>query len=90
MQELTAGGHAPDSVGSFQIEPEARERLLRAAFVEQFGTNIAAIIQTNLARLRATNQPATTNPSVKPKRTVLQQLTSLFTRDSAGRQRRET
>ena len=43
VQELTAKGHAPESATTFQIEPEARERLLRAAFVEQFGTNIAEI-----------------------------------------------
>jgi len=58
LQELSAKGHAPASIETFQTEPEERERLLRAAFVEQFGTNVAEIIQTNQARFSATNQPA--------------------------------
>jgi hypothetical protein len=43
------------------------------AFIEQFGTNISAIIQTNLARLIATNQTAAAPPP-KPKRSLLQRF----------------
>lgn len=81
LQELTAKGRAPEAVAAFQIEPEERDRLLRAAFVEQFGTNVAAVIQTNLARLTSTNQPASTNVAaapVKPPRSFLQRLTAPF------------
>jgi hypothetical protein len=83
LQELTAKGAVPESVSTFQIEPEARERLLRAMFVEQFGTNISGIIQTNLARLMATNQPAATT-APKPKRSLVERLTGLFGADSTG------
>jgi hypothetical protein len=76
LQELAAKGRAPESADTFQLEPEERERLLRAAFVERFGTNIAGVIQTNLARLTATNQPAAATP--KPKRGLLQSLTGVF------------
>ncbi len=58
LQELSVKGRAPESSQGFQIEPEERDRLLRVAFIERFGTNIAMVIQTNLARLTATNQPA--------------------------------
>ena len=91
LQELTAKGRAAEPDTTFQVEPEARERLLRAAFVEQFGTNIAAIIQTNLARLVTTNQPAPTaaTAKAKPRRSLLQHFTTLFARDSAGRTKTE-
>ena len=81
LQELTAKGRAPEAVETFQIEPEEQDRLLRAAFIEQFGTNISEIIQTNLARLTATNQsapPATAKGAPKAKRSLLQQLTGVF------------
>lgn len=58
LQELSVKDRASQSSETFQIEPEERDRLLRAAFIERFGTNIAMIIQTNLARLTATNQPS--------------------------------
>lgn len=84
LQELTAKGRAPEAIGTFQIEPEERERLLRIAFVEQFGTNIAAIIQTNLSRLTSTNQPASMDAQAKPKskRSLFQRVTGLFARHS--------
>ncbi len=88
LQELSAKGRAPESVDTFQIEPEERERLLRDAFVEQFGTNIAEIIQTNLARLTATNQPAAT-PLPKPKRSLLQRVTGVFGGGSGGKSKAE-
>jgi len=80
LQELNAKGRAPESIETFQIEPEERERLLRAAFVAQFGTNIAEIIQTNLARLTDTNQPAATTPKpvAQPKRSLLARIAALF------------
>ena len=56
LQELTAQGRAPESVETFQPGQEEQDRLLRVMFIEQFGTNISQIIQTNLARLPATNQ----------------------------------
>jgi hypothetical protein len=60
LQELRVKGRAPESFETFHIEPEDRERLLRVAFIERFGTNIALIIQTNLARLQDTNHAAST------------------------------
>ena len=88
LQELSAKGRAPQSVDTFQIEPEERDRLLRAAFVEQFGTNIAGIIQTNLARLTATNQTAAA-PLPKPKRSLLQRVTGIFGGGSDGKSKAE-
>jgi hypothetical protein len=88
LQELSAKGRAPESVATFQIEPEESDRLLRAAFVEQFGTNIAEIIQTNLARLTATNQPVAA-PLPKPKRSLLQQVTGIFGGESGGKSKAE-
>jgi hypothetical protein len=83
LQELSAKGHAPASIETFQIEPEDKGRLLRMAFVAEFGTNISEIIQTNLARLSATNQAAADAPP-KPKRSLLQRVTGLFSGGSAG------
>jgi hypothetical protein len=89
LQELTAKGRAPESVATFQIEPEERERLLRGAFVERFGTNIAEVIQANLAHLTATNQPASaaTKSPRRPKRSLLQRVTGIFG-DSGGSTRK--
>jgi hypothetical protein len=81
LQELTAKGQAPISIEIFLLEPEDQDRLLRTAFVEQFGTNISQIIQTNLVRLTATNQPgslAAAKPTTKPKRSLFQRLAGLF------------
>jgi hypothetical protein len=88
LQELTAKGRAPESVETFQLEPEERDRLLRTAFVEQFGTNIAEIIQTNLTRLTATNQTAAVAPP-KPERSLLQRVTGIFGGGSAGSSKAE-
>ena len=85
LQELTAKSRAPESVTTFQLEPAERERLLRVAFVQQFGTNIAEIIQTNLARLTASNQvaSATAKAAPKPKRNLWQHITGIFSGGSA-------
>lgn len=40
------------------LPPEEYERILRNTFVEQFGTNIAAVLQTNQAALAAAPAPA--------------------------------
>jgi hypothetical protein len=77
IEELTARGRAPESAATFPLEPEERDRLLRAAFVEQFGTNIAAIIQTNLTRLAVTNQTTSVSPP-KAKKGPLRRLTGIF------------
>ncbi len=60
LQGLAARGKAPQSVEAFALSPEQREQLLRAAFAETFGTNIAAILRTNQLALAATNQPGGT------------------------------
>jgi hypothetical protein len=88
LQELTAKGRAPESVATFQIEPEERDRLLRSAFVEQFGTNIAQIIQTNLAHLTATNQTAAAAPP-PPKRNLFQRVIGFFGIGSPGQSKAE-
>ena len=70
LKELSAKGRAPESAGSFVIEPEERARLLRVAFVQQFGTNVSEVIQANIARL--TNQATNTVVAQpKPKRGVV-------------------
>ncbi len=70
LQEISTKSPATGSVETVELEPAEQGRLLRSAFVEQFGTNISAIIQTNLARLTATNQIAATPPP-KPKGSLL-------------------
>jgi len=70
LQELSAKGKAAQSLESLQLDPEDYDRLLRAAFTEQFGTNIAAILRTNQLAAAATNQPSGTmgaKVSGKPK-----------------------
>lgn len=57
LQELAAKGKAPQSVETFQLSADDYDQLLRAAFAEEFGTNIAAIVRTNQLALAATNQP---------------------------------
>ncbi len=57
LQELAAKGRAPQSVETFQLAPDDYDQLLRAAFAERFGTNIAAILQTNQLALAVTSQP---------------------------------
>ncbi|MSU34281.1 MAG: hypothetical protein EXS36_04065 [Pedosphaera sp.] len=53
---------------------------MRAAFVEQFGTNIAAILQTNLPPLITTNQQplAASKSASQPKRPLLARMTGIF------------
>jgi len=93
LLELTAKGRAPESIATFQIAPEDRERLLREAFVGQFGTNISEIIQTNLARLMATNRPSSTTAAMAspaPRRGLFRFVTGLFAgRGSGGRTKAE-
>ncbi|MBN2506553.1 MAG: DUF748 domain-containing protein [Verrucomicrobia bacterium] len=77
LQELAAKKRAPASADTFQVEPEESKRLLRAAFVETFGTNIALIIRTNQARLAATRPPADAT-AAPPRQGLLQRVTTLF------------
>ncbi len=70
LRELAAKGKAPQSVETFQLSPDDYDRLLRAAFADKFGTNIAAILRTNQLALAITNQPggaAAAKPAAKPK-----------------------
>ncbi len=84
LQELSREGRAPESIATFQLEAADRERLLRTAFVEQFGTNIAQIVQTNLARLAGTNQPASAAAAASPKpdQSLVEWLAAFFKRDN--------
>jgi hypothetical protein len=59
LQELNAKGGAPQSTESFVVGSKEYDRLLRRAFVEQFGTNTAAVLQAGQFALSTTNQPAT-------------------------------
>lgn len=73
LQELAAKGRSPQSIETFEIEPEERDRLLRAAFIQHFGTNIAEAIQAYQSRPEATNAPAATSATApKPKRNFMQ------------------
>jgi hypothetical protein len=70
LQGLAAKGKAPQSVEAFALSLDDYDQLLRAAFAEEFGTNIAAILRTNQLALAATNQPGGTvaaKPEAKPK-----------------------
>jgi hypothetical protein len=58
LQQLDSKGNTAQSVDSFQLSQDDYNQLLRAAFAEKFGTNIAAILQTNQMALAATNKPA--------------------------------
>ena len=75
-EERATKNQTTGSVDTVQVEPAERDRLLRTAFIEEFGTNISAIIQTNLARLIATNQVADA-PAPKPKGSLLQRAWGL-------------
>jgi hypothetical protein len=48
LEQLTKQGKKVESPDNFQLEPEEYQRVLRTMFVEQFGTNIAAVLQSNL------------------------------------------
>ena len=56
LQELAAVGQTPAADESFQVEPAEYERLLRAAVVKQFGTNLSDAVRA-LAADKSTNQP---------------------------------
>jgi hypothetical protein len=56
LQELAAVGQTPSAAESFQVEPAEYERLLRAAVVKQFGTNLSDAVRA-LAADKSTNQP---------------------------------
>jgi hypothetical protein len=56
LEELAAVGQTPAAVESFQVEPAEYERLLRAAVVKQFGTNLSDAVSA-LAAATSTNQP---------------------------------
>ena len=68
LQELSARGRPAPPLESLELEPEELERLLRAEFVERFGTNLTAILQTNaLAQASAaTPAPEATVASPQP------------------------
>ena len=66
LQELAGKGETTNSLETIQVDPAERNRLLRTAFIEEFGTNISAVIQTNLDRLAATNQAAAPPPAEAP------------------------
>ncbi len=55
-------GRTPEPQELLQMPTETRHRLLRDAFVAQFGTNIAEVIQTGLAKAQTTNQTASASP----------------------------
>ena len=57
LHELAAKGKAPESVEGFTVDPENYDRLLRAAFAAQFGTNISAIMRTNQVAAATTKKP---------------------------------
>lgn len=74
LRERSARGRPAPPLESLELEPEEAERLLRAEFVERFGTNLTAILQTNaLAQARAaTSAPEDQarpepRPEAKPK-----------------------
>ncbi len=70
LQELQAKGKAPDPSVPFTGEPDQYERLLRGAFAARFGTNISAILSTNLA---AAGTNSTTRKTVTQRRPRLYQ-----------------
>jgi hypothetical protein len=80
LEESAAKGRRSEPVTTSQLESGERERLLRGAFVEAFGTNIAEIIHTNAARLAATNQiaGAASKKPHQPPRNLWQRITGLF------------
>ncbi|MEO8429834.1 MAG: DUF748 domain-containing protein [Verrucomicrobiota bacterium] len=67
LQELTEVGQTPAAAESLEVEPAEYERLLRAAVVKQFGTNLSDAVSA-LAAEKSTNQPparATAGPGKK-------------------------
>lgn len=70
------------------LEPEERTRLLRLAFVEQFGTNVAEVVSAQLARLPSTNSIATP-PSSRPRKSLMERATSLIHREDRSLRKAE-
>ncbi len=66
LRELAAIGKTPVAPETFEIEPAAKQRLLRAAVIEQFGTNLAPALQA-MATARTNALAATTAESPRPK-----------------------
>ena len=63
-QQFATTGSVSQSVQNTQISDEEYYPLLREAFVEKFGTNIAAILQTNqMVALNSTNKPTGRTPT---------------------------
>lgn len=48
IDELEKKSKKADVPEDFQVEPEEYERILRTMFVEKFGTNVMAVLQSNL------------------------------------------
>ncbi len=81
LRELAAKGKALQSAESFELAAEDYEQLVRAAFAEKFGTNIAAVIETNRLALASTNQPGGTQVSgtgPKSKASVYQRVLAMM------------
>lgn len=83
LKELAAAKKVVPEAGTNILETADYERLLRERFVEQFGTNIAAILQTNALFIAATNAAAaggtnvtarTTQARTAEKRNLIQRL----------------
>ncbi|MHB9005684.1 MAG: DUF748 domain-containing protein [Limisphaerales bacterium] len=59
LAELAAAGQTPPATHTFETEPGEYERLLRAALIEKYGTNLTETIRAFAAS--ATNQITATN-----------------------------
>lgn len=57
LQEFAARGRPAPPLESLKLEPEEAQRLLRAEFVERFGTNLTAILQTNALAQASADAP---------------------------------
>jgi hypothetical protein len=77
-QELAARGRPAPPLESLEVEPEEFERLLRAEFVERFGTNLTAILQTNALAQANAAAPASPQPAAKPKPKAKRGFLGLF------------
>lgn len=76
LRELAGVGQAPPSAEAFQLEPVEYERLLRAAVVARFGTNLAQAVREVAERAAvATNSMARKSPQAPG---LMKRVTSLF------------